>query len=165
MLASDQITVDNDTQSARFHACFHVSREKRVRFDILLQKYLTSSGAKHHVNVGKAYLEERIQGPLDEATLDKLYEQGLRETNEIANTTRPSEETALSFGVNPLAEDMETDERHVIGLPMDAWLDIYSSSFDPSRLCIGVNMQGAEGKVFSATMQYSDSVLISTSMS
>ena len=157
VLASDTVVVENDMQSVVVNTCFHVSCTTRVRFDLLVRKYLTTKDAKYHLAMGsKVFLEEKVN---DATSIDDLdTDGGCRQTNSLAVTPRGAP------GTNTTTSD--NMQQQVIGLPLNAWVGIsFSQDQDEEEqgdLRIEVNMHHEESqKTFACTVAYTQSVLTS----
>jgi len=125
LLAGEKVAVENDILSVTLNTCFHLSSTTRVRFDLCIRKFLGQNDSNpYHLGPGtRVYMEERVKEGLSMKDFDELdTDGGVRQTNSIANTDRP--------------ESFQQDGVQQIGLILNTWLDIFSSSENNDHLRI-----------------------------
>ena len=149
LLAHEKVKVENEIQSVTLNTCFHLSSTTRVRFDLLVRKFLSNKGSKYHLGASRVLLEERVKGGLGLADFDELdTDGGVRQTNSIANTDRP--------------ESFEDEGVQQIGLILNTWLDIYEGEDLRIELTIPKTRMKEEQKF---TVKYSNMSLTEASLS
>jgi hypothetical protein len=157
LLAGERVKVENDILSVTLSTCFHLSSTTRVRFDLCIRKFLgdnaPANANPYHLGPGtRVYMEERVKEGLSMKDFDELdTDGGVRQTNSIANTDRP--------------ESFQQDGVQQIGLILNTWLDIFSSSENNDHLRIELTIPKTTMKdeqKFAVT--YSDMSLTETNL-